>query len=110
MDELVPGVVAALEAEVREVLAIAKSEWPIKSGRSNKGLVMVTEIRNGDTLVVGIRNDVPYAPWVRPKEWFGATTAWQRLVRGRIVIVNREVVKRFQPILIEAMRRASGGQ
>lgn len=110
IDELVPGLLAALEAEVGEVLAVARSEWPIKTGKSNKGLVMVTEIqRGGELIVVGIRNDVPYAPYVRPKEWFGATTAWSRLVRLRMSAVNKQVVRKFQPILLEAMRKATHG-
>jgi hypothetical protein len=108
IERLIPGAIALLEAEIREVHAIARSEWPIKTGKSSAGLKVFTEIR-GEELRVGIENSVPYAVWVRPKEWFGSTTAWQRLVRGRVVIVNREISKKLGPVIIEAMRKAANG-
>src|SRR5262245_37438317 len=98
-----------LKTQVHEVWAVAKSEWPIKSGQSNSGLKEFIEVDAHGNVRAGVRNAVKYAPYVRPKEWFGATTAWQRLVRGRIRIVNKELTRRFLIVIDRTVREAARG-
>lgn len=110
VDRLIPGLLSALEGELKETLAVARSEWPIKSGRSSRGLKIVLEFRNGGELLVGgIEGDAPYTLWVRPREWFGSETAWNRLVRKQLKVVNREMAKKFQGAFITAMKEAARG-
>jgi hypothetical protein len=96
--------------EVGEVLAVARAEWPIRTGRSRAGLRMVTEISD-DSVRVLIENPIPYAYFVRPKDWFGAETAWMRLVRKPMKEVGLELVRdpRYGRVIADALREAGGG-
>jgi hypothetical protein len=88
-----PGALKALRENVKPVFDAAYAAWPVKTGISRDGLDM-TETVDADrsTISVGIRNDVPYAIFVRPKAWYQATTAWQRLVRGPMLKVEKRIV------------------
>lgn len=108
VDRALPGVRAEMEANARDILATAKGEWPELTGRSRAGLQMVTEIRD-DAVLVKIENAVPYAVWVRPRAWFGVTTAWQRLVRQPMFIAAKGIGKLVGKVVLAAMRDSSRG-
>lgn len=108
VDKVLPGVRAEMEANARDILASAKGEWPEKTGMSRGGLKMVTEIRD-DAVLVKIENAVPYAIWVRPKAWFGTTTAWQRLVRTPMRAAAKDIAKTVGKVIVAAMKDGSHG-
>lgn len=101
----VPGaVLEALQVTVGEVHDDALRGWPVVTGRSRAGLVTVSET-DGNTISVAERNDVPYAPFIVPKAYHGATTAWQRLVRGPIYARRTRVLEVLGVNIVRALRR-----
>lgn len=108
VDKALPGVRTEMEANARDILATAKGEWPVKSGQSRGGLQMITEIRD-DAVLVKIENAVPYAIWVRPKAWFGVTTAWQRLVRQPMFAAAKGIGKLVGKVVLAALKDGSRG-
>lgn len=108
VDKALPGVRTEMETNVKDILATGKGEWPIKSGKSRGGLQMVTEIRD-DAVLVKIENAVPYAIWVRPKAWFGVTTAWQRLVRQPMFVAAKGIGKLVGKVVLAALKDGSRG-
>ena len=105
VDRLLPGVLQRLEAEAQEVLNTARNNWPIKPGRSAAGFRLATEIRN-DSVFVAVENHVPYAFYVRPREWFGADTAWNREVKKPMRKVAQQIVREMGDVTADALRRA----
>lgn len=108
IDLALPGIRAVMFREVAQLADLARDGWPVVTGRSRDGLQVVEEIDiNRGTYTVRIRDDVPYAIYVRPKAWHGATTAWQRLVRGPMGKLHLELVPLLGPEIIERIRRAA---
>ena len=108
VDRLLPGVREQMEANARDIWNSARGEWPVKSGRSRAGLELLTEIRD-DAVLVKILNDVPYAVYVRPRDWFGVTTAWARLVKTPMKAAAKDLAKTVGKVLIDAMKRSHSG-
>jgi hypothetical protein len=80
LDKAAPGVVDRITIETAEVYRVAKGLWPEKTGRSRAGLRQ--EVLVGIDNVRGrIMNDVDYAYYVRPKVFYGSTTAWSEYVQ-----------------------------
>ena len=80
LHKAVPGVVDRITIETAEVYRVAKGLWPEKTGRSRAGLRQ--EVLVGIDNVRGrIMNDVDYAYYVRPKVFYGSTTAWAEYVQ-----------------------------
>jgi hypothetical protein len=108
IDNVLPGVLATMEREVAQLADLAAEDWPVVSGVSRAGLQVTTTIDVGKSQVkVGVRNDVPYAIFVRPKAWHGASTAWARLVQKPMGVLHLELVEVLGPQIIEAVRRAA---
>jgi hypothetical protein len=109
IEESLPGGLALMEREAAEVADFAYDEWPVESGKSRAGLEMRTVIDVGrSTATVEIRNDVEYAPYIKPKVWHGAYTAWQKLVRGPMTALRKELIDKLGPQIVESIRRARG--
>lgn len=109
VEEVYPGVLPQVEKAVRDLVADAAATWPVKTGVSRAGLD--TEVRydaGKNTISVHAVNDVPYAIFVRPKAWHGATTAWQRLVRGPMVALRKRVMTTLGPKILEILRAGAG--
>lgn len=107
VDAALPGVLKTMEREVAQLADAAAEEWPVRTGKSRAGLEVVTSIDVGRSEVkVSIRNDVPYAIYVRPKVWHGAATAWSRLVQGPMGKLQVELVQILGPEILAAIRRA----
>lgn len=108
VDRIIPGVRALMEANVTDILRSAQGEWPVKSGDSRRGLEMTTTITE-DSIQVKIINAVPYAVYVRPRAWFGTTTAWQRLVRGPMLAAAKDIAKEAGPTVLASLSRGGMG-
>ena len=107
IDRALPGVRARMTADTTELLEHAEGEWPVKTGRSRAGLEQVEELDIGrSSFTTRIRNDVPYAIFVVPAKWHGATTAWQRLVRGPMASLHKEFTEILGPVIVEGLRSA----
>ena len=105
-EKVLPGVLKVMEAGVSEVLDEAHDDWPVKTGRSRAGLQRSTELDLGrSAITVRARNDVPYAIYVKPAAWHGATTAWQRLVRSPMGALHKEFVEQLGPVIVEQLRK-----
>lgn len=106
VDRLLPKVREIMQAEVGYVISDSVGpEWPVVSGRSARGNKVVT-VLTPDSVAVEIHNAVPYAVYVRPKSWFGTTTAWARLVRAPMRAVAKNIAQRFgHQILQQALKR-----
>lgn len=106
VDLCLPGIRQKMEAEVANIIEEAREEWPIVTGQSRDGLTRVTQI--GTTYVrVLVLNDVVHAKFVRPKKWYGADTAWQRLVRGPVSVLHKRLAIELGPEITAALRRAA---
>lgn len=108
VDRIIPGVRALMEANVTDILRSAQGEWPVKSGDSRRGLQMATTITE-DSIQVKIINAVPYAVYVRPRAWFGTTTAWQRLVRSPMLAAAKDIAKEAGPTVLASLSRGGMG-
>lgn len=105
IDRALPGVRARMVADSAEILDFAVDEWPVKTGRSRAGLELVQELDLGrSSFAVRARNDVDYAIFVKPAKWHGATTAWQRLVRGPMTSLHKELTETLGPVIVAALR------
>lgn len=110
IEKVMPGVLARIETDVLSLVEFAYDEWPVKTGESRGGLERNTVLDMGRSEIRGeIRNDVPYAIYVRPAAWHGATTAWQRLVRGPMGSLHKELTDELGPVIVEALRRSRDG-
>lgn len=95
---------------MQEIADAAVDEWPVgkqpKPVHSRDGITLVEEIDlNLSRYTVRILNPVPWAPYVRPSKWYGATTAWQRLVRGPVDKLKKELVDTIGPKLTAAIQK-----
>lgn len=80
LDKAAPGVVDRITIETAEVYRLGEARWPVKTGRSRRGLRH--DILVGTDNVRGrIINDVDYAYYVRPKFLYGSTTAWAAFIQ-----------------------------
>lgn len=105
VESLYPSILARVEREVDELVADAAATWPVKTGVSRAGMKRETRIdATGETISVHAVNDVPYAIFVRPKRWHGATTAWQRLVRTPMGLLRKRLLSELGPAILEVMR------
>jgi hypothetical protein len=103
VENVLPGVLAEMEREVAPVLAAARAAWPVETGKSRDGLVQVTTLDTGKSEVsVGIRDDVPYAIFVKPSK--AKSTSWQTLVRGPMGEVQKRVAVTLGPAILRALR------
>ena len=75
-----PGVLQQMEERTDEALAEIVAAWPVKSGRSRAGFRRETTF-GPDFVTTRIVNRVDYARFVRPREFFGVTTGFARIVR-----------------------------
>lgn len=106
IERAAPGVLQAMERELGEVHEAARRDWPVRTGRSRDGLVLDSALDpTTGRLRVSIRNDVPYAIYIKPKKLYGATTAWERYVRkpGRVKV--RELARELGPVLLAVLRK-----
>jgi hypothetical protein len=104
-ERLYPAILGRIELEVDAIVADARDAWPIKTGTSRAGLARETRIDpSAETISVHLVNDVPYAIFVRPKKWHGATTAWQRLVRGPVGSLRLRLRRELGPAILEVLR------
>lgn len=106
VDQALPGIRKRLEREVVGLAEEAREEWPVRTGVSRDGLLVVTEI-GGDYLKILVVNDVAYAKYIRPKKIYGADTAWQRWVRGPMTVLHKRMAIELGPEIVEAIRRAA---
>lgn len=105
-EKLAPGLLSTCEATLEAVRDKAAAEWPVKTGRSRAGLEVVSSIDvNSGRLTVQIRNDVTYAVYVPLASTFGASTAWQRLVRDPGRRALKELAKKLGPVTLDLLRR-----
>lgn len=110
IERALPGVLDRMERDTGELLDHARGDWPVKTGQSRNGLEQHTRVDAEITEIsVEIRNDVPYAIYVRPAKWHGATTAWQRLVRGPVGSLHAELTRELGPLIVEALRQGVRG-
>lgn len=102
VDDVAPGLLSTIERRYAKVHSYAKRRWPKDTGKSRAGLILVTAIDLvRQQVTVEIRNDVDYAIYVRLYgRVYGATTAWQRLVRDRIKPVNAKLRDELLPIVV----------
>jgi hypothetical protein len=108
LEEVAPGVMRALEEEAERVRNDAYRAWPVRTGVSREGLRAVTEITLDGDVRAAVRNDVDYAPYIRPLSLHGATTAWQRWVRAPMTEAHKRLVRELGPIIIAALRGRRG--
>ena len=108
VDRALPGVRRVMEANLEDIYNQALSEWPEKTGRSRSGLKKVWMI-DENSIAMKIENAVPYAVYVRPKAWFGTTTAWQRLIRAPMRAAAKEVARRVGWAIINQLKQVQGG-
>lgn len=101
-ERVAPGLLKRLEGRFGQILGWARREWPVRTGLSKGGLDTRVTFGN-EEVTVELVNTVDYAIYVRPSKWYGATTAWQRLVRGPVQRLVREEVDR---IVGDEVRRA----
>lgn len=106
LDEVIPGVVRRMESDVGGILDDAASEWPIETGRSRAGLArQTTLLLGGEGVEVLIADPVPYVPFIKPRKLHGATTAWQRYVRGPMAALHRELTITLGPVIVDALTK-----
>lgn len=103
VDRALPGVRRAMEQNLDDIYATAKSEWPVKSGKSSGGIKKVWII-DETSIAMKIENAIPYAVYVRPKAWFGTTTAWQRLIRSPMRAAAKEIAQRVGWAIIQQIK------
>lgn len=103
--DVAPGVLDTMERELGAVLDDARASWPVRTGVSREGLALETALDRDLTQVsVKIRNDVPYAVYVRPAALYGATTAWERFVRKPARKAVQGLIKILGPRITGALR------
>ncbi len=99
-----PGMLERITARVEPVLADARAAWPVKTGKSRAGLdldVLVDTDR--EKLRVRIVNTVDYAIFVRPSAYFGAATAWSRLVQKPMKRIHSELADELAAEIAKAV-------
>jgi hypothetical protein len=105
-DQALPGVLVAMEAKIGQTLAEAVAVWPVRTGRSKEGLKLYSEIGTSEVRVQ-IRTAVPYTYYIKPKSLHGATTAWQRWVRGPITRDRKILGELLGPVIVDAIQRSA---
>jgi hypothetical protein len=98
VDQALPGVREVMLREVKTIWAEALDEWPVETGKSRRGLKVVDEIDIGRSayvvrIIADANHNAPYTIYVKPAKWHGATTAWQRLIRGPMFVLHRELAE-----------------
>lgn len=109
IEAALPGVRLAIHTEVQAIMDNAHAEWPVGKARKALHSRDALEIRetvdlDRATYTASIRNDVKYAPYVKPRKWHGATTAWQRLVRGPMAALAKKLTTTLGPAITAAIR------
>lgn len=99
-----PTVTRRIEEETGKVFASALHDWPIKTGKSKRALDQGIRVPNATTVEGFIRNDVPYAFYIKGMKQRGKST-WVELVRKPMQAAAKVVADELGPDL----RRAMGG-
>jgi hypothetical protein len=110
VDAVLPSVTDAMEEKVDHRVAAAKMPWPVVTGRSSEGLHRVTTLTLGSGVRVSVDTSVPYTFYIRPKSLHGAQTAWNRWVRGPMVVDRADLARTLGPVIVNALRRDMGGK
>lgn len=103
VDAVLPGVTRAMGRAIGEILVAARASWPVKTGRSRDGLAQVTAITT-DSVRVAIETRVPYTFFIKPQSLHGASTAWQRWVRGPVTAARKDLEGELGPVIVAALR------
>lgn len=102
--EIPEEVTAAVEAGVDElVLEPARSEWPVKTGISKRGLSRVTVPRSGGGALVKVQGKAIYTRWIRQRGYSEPKT-WSRLVEVPAREKAGELYQRAFSRLLEVIR------
>lgn len=91
-----PGVLERMEEETRNALDKIVGEWPIKTGRSRAGFKIETTF-GPDSVTTRIVNQVDYALFIRPKEFYGVATGYNRIVKPTMRKAATKLVKELGP-------------
>jgi hypothetical protein len=106
IEQASPGVVAAVEKEVRLVAEDARDQWPVKTGRSKAGLTLTT-IVSTDDVRARIYDDVPYVFYIRPTDLGGKKTAWNTYVQIPMRTAAKHLAEDILgPAIVAAIRGA----
>lgn len=120
-DELEAFVRRAIEASSEGVLDTvtkagvaladdARDQWPVKTGVSKAGLELAIKVDlKGLRVIAEVRNDVPYAIYIKPKVLHGASTAWQRYVRGPAKVAQKNLEADLVDAIIARVRGETNG-
>lgn len=110
VDAITRGGTAAVESKVAGVLAAAQSQWPVVTGRSKGGLDDRTTVTLGSGVRVSIDTSVGYTFYIRPRSLHGATTAWQRWIRGPMYAARKALESEIGPVIGDALKRDMAGK
>lgn len=104
------GLFARVEKATREIAADGQDQWPVKTGESKKAITVEYRVDLAGCRVIGvISNPVPYAYYIKPKVLHGATTAWQRYIRGPAKQAQEYLALDLVEDLINAVREEGHG-
>lgn len=98
-----PEVLHAVEdATEEQVYVPALRKWPVLTGESKRGLMRDTVV--SPTSVEGrIYTDVDYTFFIRPKESYGAWTAWNEYIRKPMAKAAKKLVEALGPRLTSTL-------
>ena len=97
-----PGVLEAMEREVEAARRDVVRDWPVKTGRSSRAFKVETLFSPND-VTVRLINTIDYAPFVRPKEFFGVATGFVRIVRPRMRAAADTLIEELGPLLTQTI-------
>lgn len=101
LNESAARVLSRMESELGKVLANARQEWPVKTGRSRERLRLVSTVApNG--IEVSLVNDADYVYYIKAVD-LGGRSPWRELVHKPLRRVERKLATELRADLIALM-------
>jgi hypothetical protein len=98
-----PEVLAALEREADAIVAEARPQWPVKTGKSKDALDWALRLRSLEIVETVVFDPVPYVYFIKGKKQGGKST-WNELVvkpgRRRAKKLAEEIGSRLKRVAV----------
>lgn len=104
LEQTAPTVVREIERRVDQVIADARSAWPVRTGRSRAALVSGLRLPDADTVEGFVRNDVDYAFYIKGRQQGGKST-YVELVRKPMRRAADDIVAELGQAIVTEIER-----